>query len=212
MWALHVDEIPYPPRRDLVIKKIAELAKSGVIEGISAIEDYADRTNPYRIYIRLKRGEDPNVIENLLYKHSPLQETFSVNAIALVDGKPETLTLKRQLECYRDYRIEVIRRRTRFLLDRAEARAHIVEGLLKALDVIDEIIKLIRASANPEAAQAGLMDKFGFSDKQADAILRMTLSRLTDSSASSSRRNSRSSRRRSRTTTRSSARSARCST
>jgi DNA gyrase subunit A len=152
-WALHVEEIPYPPRRDIIIDKIAHLVRHGVIEDIAQIEDYADRTNPYRIYIRLKRGADPKVVENLLYKHTPLQETFSVNAIALVDGKPETLTLRRQLECYRDYRIEVIRRRTRFLLDKAEARAHIVEGLLKALDVIDQVIETIRSSDNPEQAQ-----------------------------------------------------------
>jgi len=178
-WALHVEEIPYPPRQDLVIKKIADLVKGGVIEGISRIEDYADRTNPYRIYIQLKRGEDPQVIENLLYKHTPLQETFSVNAIGLIDGRPETLTLKRQLQCYRDYRIEVIRRRTRFLLHKAEARAHIVEGLLKALDIIDQIIATIRSSDNPEVAHARLVDQFDFSEEQASAILRMTLARLT---------------------------------
>jgi len=178
-WALHVEEIPYPPRRDLIIDKIARLVRDGVIEGIANIEDYADRTNPYRIYIQLKKGEDPRVVENLLYKHTPLQETFGINAIALVDGKPETLTLKRQLECYRDYRIDVIRRRTRFLLAKAEARAHIVEGLLKALDIIDQVIDTIRNSPNPEVAEARLVDRFAFSDKQAQAILRMTLGRLT---------------------------------
>jgi DNA gyrase subunit A len=178
-WALHVDEIPYPPRRDLIISKIAQLVKDGVIDGIARIEDYGDRSNPYRIYIQLKRGEDPKVVENLLYKHSPLQETFAVNTIALVDGRPETLPLKALLQCYRDYRIEVVRRRTRFLLDRAEARAHIVEGLLKALEVIDEVIETIRGSDNPEIAQARLVDRFDFSIRQAEAILRMTLSRLT---------------------------------
>ncbi len=178
-WALHVEEIPYPPRRDLIIKKIAQLVKDGVIDGISRIEDYADRTNPYRIYIQLKRGEDPKIVENLLYKHTSLQETFGVNAIALVNGRPETLTLKRLLECYRDYRIVVIRRRTKFLLDKAEARAHIVEGLLKALDVIDEIIKTIRSSPNPEVAEHRLVESFEFTTLQAQAILRMTLSRLT---------------------------------
>jgi len=178
-WALHVEEIPYPPRRDLIIKKIAELKNAGVIEGIRRLEDYADRTNPYRIYIELKKGEDPRVVENLLFKHTPLQETFGINAIALVDGKPETLTLKRQLECYRDYRIEVVRRRTRFLLEKAEARAHIVEGLLKALDIIDQVIETIRSSPNPEVAGNRLVERFGFTDKQAEAILRMTLARLT---------------------------------
>ncbi|MHC4818268.1 MAG: DNA gyrase subunit A, partial [Planctomycetota bacterium] len=178
-WALHVDEIPYPPRRDLIISKIAQLVKDGVIDGVSRIEDYGDRSNPYRIYIQLKRGEDPRVVENLLYKHSPLQETFAVNTIALVNGRPETLSLKELLRCYRDYRIEVVRRRTRFLLDKAEARAHIVEGLLKALDVIDEVIETIRGSDNPEIAQARLVDRFDFSTRQAEAILRMTLGRLT---------------------------------
>ncbi len=178
-WALHVEEIPYPPRRDIIIKKIAQLAREGVIDGIRNIEDYADRTNPYRIYIQLKKGEDPRVVENLLYKHTSLQETFGINAIALVNGRPETLTLKRQLECYRDYRIEVIRRRTRFLLAKAEARAHIVEGLLKALDIIDEVIQTIRSSPNPEVAGQRLVEKFDFSEKQAEAILRMTLARLT---------------------------------
>ncbi|MHC4971944.1 MAG: DNA gyrase subunit A [Planctomycetota bacterium] len=178
-WALHVDEIPYPPRRDLIISKIAQLVKDGVIDGVSRIEDYGDRSNPYRIYIQLKRGEDPKVVENLLYKHSPLQETFAVNTIALVNGRPETLSLKDLLRCYRDYRIEVVRRRTRFLLDKAEARAHIVEGLLKALDVIDEVIETIRGSDNPEIAQARLVDRFDFTTRQAEAILRMTLSRLT---------------------------------
>jgi len=178
-WALHVDEIPYPPRRDLIISKIAQLVKDGVIDGIARIEDYGDRSNPYRIYIQIKRGEDPKVVENLLYKHSPLQETFAINTIALVDGRPETLSLKALLKCYRDYRIEVVRRRTRFLLDKAEARAHIVEGLLKALDVIDEVIETIRGSDNPEIAQARLVDRFEFSTLQAEAILRMTLGRLT---------------------------------
>ena len=98
----------------------------------------------------------------------------------LVDGKPETLTLKRMLECYRDYRVDVIRRRTRFLLDKAEARAHIVEGLLKALDIIDEVIQTIRQSPNPEVAEARLVEKFEFSNLQAQAILRMTLARLTN--------------------------------
>jgi DNA gyrase subunit A len=178
-WSLYVEEIPYPPRRDLIIEKIAQLVKSGTVDGIARIEDYADRTNPYRIYIQLKRGEDPQVVENLLYKHTPLQETFSVNAIALVDGKPEVLPLKHQLRCYRDYRIGVVRRRTRFLLDKAEARAHIVEGLLKALDVIDEVIATIRASEDTETAQRRLQERFAFTDKQAAAILRMTLARLT---------------------------------
>ncbi|HEX5137244.1 MAG TPA: DNA gyrase subunit A [Planctomycetota bacterium] len=178
-WVLTVEEIPYPPRRDLIIDRIAELVKEGVLPGISRIDDFADRTNPYRIQIQLKKGEDPKVTENLLYQHTPLQETFGVNAIALVNGRPETLGLKELLKNYRDYRIEVVRRRTRFLLAKAEARAHIVEGLLKALDIIDQVIDTIRKSESPEMAQARLVDRFQFTEKQADAILRMTLARLT---------------------------------
>jgi len=178
-YALTVEEIPYPPRRDLIIERIAELVKEGRIDGIARIEDYADRTNPYRIYLQLKKGEDPQVVENQLYKYTPLQETFGVHVIALVDGKPETLPLKDLLRCYRDYRVQVVRRRTKFLLDKAEARAHVVEGLRKALDAIDQVIAVIRASDNQEVAQARLVDRFGFSDRQAEAILRMTLARLT---------------------------------
>jgi len=178
-WVLTVEEIPYPPRRDLIIERIAELVKEGVLPGISRIDDFADRTNPYRIQIQLKKGEDPQVTENLLYQHTPLQETFGVNAIALVNGRPETLGLKELLRNYRDYRIEVVRRRTRFLLAKAEARAHIVEGLLKALDIIDQVIDTIRKSESPEMAQARLVDRFQFTEKQSEAILRMTLARLT---------------------------------
>ncbi|MCZ6786080.1 MAG: DNA gyrase subunit A [Planctomycetota bacterium] len=177
-WGLHVEEIPYPPRRDLIIERIAQLHKNKTIE-IADVQDYADRTNPYRIYIKLKAGEDPKVIENLLYRHTPLQETFGVNMIALVDGRPQSLPLLEFLRHYRDYRREVIIRRTRFLLGKAEARAHIVEGLLKALDIIDKVIETIRKSDNPEVAQARLVDRFEFTAKQAEAILRMTLARLT---------------------------------
>ncbi|MCZ6573270.1 MAG: DNA gyrase subunit A [Planctomycetota bacterium] len=178
-YALHVEDIPYPPRRDLIIERIAELVKAGTIDGIARIEDYADRTNPYRIYIQLKKGEDPGVVENQLYRYTPLQETFSINAIALVAGRPQTLPLKEMLRCYRDHRVDVIRRRTRFLLQKAEERAHIAEGLLKALDSIDEVIDLIRSSESPETARQGLVERFEFTETQADAILRMTLARLT---------------------------------
>jgi DNA gyrase subunit A len=177
--AILVEEIPYPPRRDLIIERIADLMKEGQLDAIARLEDYADRTNPYRIYIQLKKGEDPQVVLNQLYQFTPLQETFSVHAIALVDGRPETLPLEKFLRCYRDYRVQVVRRRTRFLLDKAEARAHIVEGLLKALDVIDQVIDTIRKSDNTEIAQARLVERFGFSERQAEAILRMTLGRLT---------------------------------
>jgi len=178
-WALHIDEIPYPPRRDLIIDRIASLVKEGTIEGIRAIEDYADRTNPYRIYLKLKVGEDPQVVENQLYKYTGLQDTFGVNCIALVNNRPQQLPLKEMLKHYRDYRQSVIIRRTQFLLNKAAARAHIVEGLLKALDIIDQVIETIRSSPNPEVAQHRLVERFGFSDKQSEAILRMTLARLT---------------------------------
>jgi DNA gyrase subunit A len=132
-----------------------------------------------RIEIEIRKGEDVDVILNQLYSMTQLQETFSVIMIALVHGRPQTLSLKQMLQAYIDHRKEVIRRRTRFLLEQAEKDAHILEGLVKALDIIDEIIALIKKSASPAVAQVGLVNEFGFSIPQADAILRMTLSKLT---------------------------------
>jgi DNA gyrase subunit A len=152
--------------------------KVGRLEGISDIRDESDKDG-LRLVVDLKRGEDPQIVLNQLYAHTPLQSTFSIINIGLVASRPETLGLVQLLELYRDHRIDVIRRRTRFLLDKAEKRAHIVEGLLKALDVIDEVIETIRQSPDVPTARDRLMERFELSEIQADAILAMRLQRLT---------------------------------
>jgi DNA gyrase subunit A len=174
-----IGEIPYNINKTNLIERIAELVKEEKITGISDVRDLSDKSG-MRIEIEVRKGEDVDVILNQLYQLTPLQETFSVIMIALVGGRPETLPLKRMLQAYVDHRKEVIRRRTRFLLEQAERDAHILEGLVKALDLIDEIIALIKASASPAVAQEGLVREFGFSQLQAEAILRMTLSKLTN--------------------------------
>ncbi len=173
-----IDEIPYNVNKASLIERVAELVKEDHITGISDIRDESDRTG-MRVVIECGKGEDENIILNQLYAMSSLQETFSIITIALVNGRPVTLNLRDLLQSYLDHRREVIRRRTRFLLEQAEREAHILEGLVKALDVIDEIIALIRASASPATAKAGLIEKWAFTEMQADAILRMTLARLT---------------------------------
>ncbi len=173
-----VTEIPYQVNLSVLVEKIAEVVKEGKIAGIANVDDHSNK-NGIRIDISLKAGEDSNVILNQLYKLTPLQSNFSVNNIALVKGRPETLNLKQMMECYRDHRFEVIRRRTAYLLAKAEARAHILEGLLKALDNIDRVIDLIRGSEDIPAARAGLIAEFALSEVQANAILEMRLSRLT---------------------------------
>ena len=173
-----ITEIPYNLNKTNLIERIAELVKEDAIGGISDVRDLSSRDG-MRIEIEIRKGEDVDVILNQLYAMTPLQETFSIIMIALVNGRPETLPLKKVLHHYLEHRKEVIRRRTRFLLEQAERDAHILEGLVKALDVIDEIIALIKRSASPAVAQKGLVDEFGFTVLQADAILRMTLSKLT---------------------------------
>ncbi|MBN2711001.1 MAG: DNA gyrase subunit A [Planctomycetes bacterium] len=173
-----VTEIPYMTNKATIITKIASLVKEGQIDGISNIHDYSNR-NGIKISIEVKQNEDPNVVLNQLYKRTPLQSTFSVNTIALVNGRPETLNIKEILEHYRDHRIDVIRRRTLFLLNKAEARAHILEGLLKALDNIDRVIEIIRGSQEVSEARDKLMSEFALSHVQAQAILDMRLARLT---------------------------------
>ncbi len=173
-----VKEIPYQVNLGTMVEKIADVVKEGRIDGIANIHDYSNKDG-IRIVIELKQGEDSNVILNQLYKLTPLQSNFSVNNIALVKGRPETLTLKQMMECYRDHRFEVIRRRTVYLLNKAEARAHILEGLLKALDNIDKVINIIRNSADIPTARAALIAAFELSEVQANAILEMRLSRLT---------------------------------
>jgi DNA gyrase subunit A len=173
-----VDEIPYQVNKADMIKKTAELVNDKKIEGISEIRDESDR-NGMRIVYELKRDSIPNVVLNKLFKYTALQTSFSVNNIALVKGRPEMLNLKQMIECFVEHRHEVIVRRTEFELRKAQERAHILEGLIIALDNIDEVIKLIRASKTPEEARNGLMERFELSELQSRAILDMRLQKLT---------------------------------
>ena len=173
-----VTEIPYMVNKAALITKIAELVHDKKLEGISDIRDESDR-NGMRIVIELKRDVNAAVVLNYLYKHTQMQDAFGAIMLALVDGEPKVLTLKEMLYHYLQHQKEVITRRTRYDLDKAEARAHILEGLLIALDNIDEIVKIIRSSANSGEAKVQLMERFGLTDKQAQAILDMRLARLT---------------------------------
>jgi DNA gyrase subunit A len=173
-----ITEIPYLVDKSTLLQKMAALVRGKTIEDISNIRDESGRDG-MRIVIELKRGAQQEVVLNQLFTHSMLQFSFGVNAIAIVKGRPETLTLKQQLEHYVAHRHEVILRRTRFDLGKAEARAHVLQGLRIALDNIDAIIQLIRASASPEQARGLLMEEFTLSEIQANAILAMALQRLT---------------------------------
>ena len=173
-----VTEIPYMVNKAALITKIAELVHDKKLEGISDIRDESDRVG-MRIVIELKRDVNAAVVLNYLYKHTQMQDAFGAIMLALVDGEPKVLTLKEMLYHYLQHQKEVITRRTRYDLDKAEARAHILEGLLIALDNIDEIVKIIRSSANSGEAKVQLMERFGLTDKQAQAILDMRLARLT---------------------------------
>jgi DNA gyrase subunit A len=174
-----VSALPYQASPKSILEKIAELVNSRELEGIRSLDDLSagDTT---RLVIGLKRDANPNVVLNNLYKHTALQTSFGVNMVALVDGVPRTLNLAQALHAYIDHQVDVIRRRSEFRLKKARDRAHIVEGLLKALDMIDAIIALIRASDDRAAARVGLMAApFEFTEVQANHILDMTLSRLT---------------------------------
>jgi len=173
-----VTEIPYQVNKSDMIKRTADLVNEKKLEGISEIRDESDR-HGMRIVYDIKRDGNASIVLNNLYKHTALQTSFSVNNIALVQGRPMMLNLKDMILHFVDHRHEVVVRRTKFELAEAEKRAHILEGLLIALDHLDEVIKLIRASATPDDARVGLMEKFGLSDIQARAILDMTLRRLT---------------------------------
>lgn len=173
-----VTEIPYQVNKARLIENMADLVKDKKINGISDLRDESDREG-MRIVIEIKRDANANIVLNQLYKHTRLQDTFGINMLALVDNKPETLNLKQILEHYVTFQKEVIRRRTQFDLDKALARAHILEGLIIALDHIDEVIRLIRSSKTTQEAKQGLMDNFSLSEKQAQAILDMRLQRLT---------------------------------
>ena len=176
--AVVIREIPYALNKSNLVEKIAALVNDRRIEGVSDLRDESDRRG-IRIVLDLKRGTIPDLVINALYKFTPLETSYGINMLAVVDNKPQLLNLKSALTCFLEHRREVVIRRTRFDLDKAEARAHIVEGLLKALDVIDEIVALIKASATPAEAKSGLMGRFGFSDIQAQSILDMRLQRLT---------------------------------
>jgi DNA gyrase subunit A len=177
--AIIVTEIPYQVNKARLIEKIAELVQNKRLEGISDIRDESDRDG-MRIVIELKRGEQATILLNKLYKLTPMQTTFGVINLAIVSGQPKVLPLMELLGYFIEHRIDVVRRRTQFLLRQAEERAHILEGLQKALDHIDEVIKLIRAAKTPSEARDGLMATFEFSDRQAKAILEMQLQRLTN--------------------------------
>ena len=173
-----VTEIPYMVNKAALVTKIAELVHDKRLEGISDIRDESDREG-MRIVIELKRDVNAAVVLNYLYKHTQMQDVFGAIMLALVDGEPKVLTLREMLYHYLEHQKDVITRRTRYDLDKAEARAHLLEGLLIALDNIDEVVRIIRSSANTGVAKAQLMERFGLSDKQAQAILDMRLARLT---------------------------------
>lgn len=173
-----VSEIPYAVNKSELIKKIADLVEEKRLEGISNINDESDRAG-MRIVIEIKRDANASAILNKLFKMTDLQSSFSVNNIALVNGRPQTLNLKQLLEAFVDHRHEVVIRRTRFDLAKAEERAHILEGLIIASDHIDEVVKLIRSSRTREEAKTRLMERFSLSEKQAQAIVDMRLGQLT---------------------------------
>ena len=173
-----VTEIPYMVNKSVLVAKIAELVHDKRLEGISDIRDESDREG-MRIVIELKRDVNSAVVLNYLYKHTQMQEAFGAIMLALVDGEPKILSLHQMLYHYLEHQKDVIVRRTRYDLDKAEARAHILEGLLIALDNIDEIVRIIRNSPNTAEAKTQLMERFALSDKQAQAILDMRLARLT---------------------------------
>jgi DNA gyrase subunit A len=173
-----ISEIPYQVNKATLIADIAALVRDKRIEGISDLRDESDRDG-MRIVIELKRGELPDVVLNNLYKHTKLQTSFGITLLAIVAGRPRVLSLLEIVEHFIEFRREVVRRRTEFELRKAEARAHILEGLKIALDQLDAVIALIRGSKNPVEARAGLVERFGLSTLQAQAILDMQLQRLT---------------------------------
>ncbi len=174
-----VTEIPYMVNKREMIEKIAQLSDEKKVEGISYINDESSRGET-RVVIRLKQGTNSGVVLNLLYKYSPLQSSFSFNNVALVNGRPRTLSLKEIIGHFVEFRHEVVVRRTRFELDKALKRAHILEGLLKAMDIIDEIVHIIRyETKNRDDAKQMLQDRYGFTEPQSAAIIALTLGQLT---------------------------------
>jgi DNA gyrase subunit A len=179
--AIVVSELPYGVKKggdEGVIKKIADLVNEKVIPEVHDVKDLSDKSG-MRVQIELKRDAVPQVVQNKIFKHTSLQTTFGYNAVALVDGVPRTLPLRDLLQHYLDFQREVVTRRSKFELRKAEARAHVLQGYLTALDNLDAVISLIRASADPDAARTGLMATFDLSEIQAQAILDLRLQRLT---------------------------------
>src|SRR5690625_4699203 len=177
-YSIVVTEIPYQVNKTSLIQTTASLVRNKKIEDISGLRDESDRQG-MRIVFELKRGAIPELVLNQLYKFTQLQATFAVNNVAIVERSPRLLSLKQTMEYFLDHRSEVVRRRTEFELRKALERAHILEGYLKALDHLDEVIALIRASADGPEAKKGLIETFGMSDIQAQAVLDMRLQRLT---------------------------------
>ncbi len=173
-----VTELPYAVNKSALIERIADLVRDGKITGITDIHDESDRRG-MRIVIDVNKNDDPRQVLSALYKHTAMRTSFGVIMLALVNGEPRILPLRRMLQVFIEHRLVVIKRRSEFDLDEAQRRAHILEGLVKALDIIDEIIKLIRTSRDTDAARRGLIQRFQFSEVQAQAILDMPLRRLT---------------------------------
>ena len=176
--AIIITEIPYQVNKSRLLQRIAETVKEKLIDGITALEDHSSMKG-MKVVVELRRDVNPNVILNQLFKHTQLQTTFGVNNLALDHGQPKVLNLKEILQCYLNHQIEVLTRRVKFDLDKAEARAHIVEGLLIAQASIDEVIEVIKKSKDPDTALQGLLSKFKLTEIQAKAILVMQLQRIT---------------------------------
>src|SRR5512147_2711424 len=172
-----VTELPYMVNKSSLIERIADLAREGYLEGLSDLRDESDR-HGMRIVLEMTKNADPEVILRELYKRTPMQTTFSINLLALVDGEPRTLTLKQALRVYIEHRLTVIKRRAEFDLERAKARAHILEGYMVALKNLDEVISLIRSASDVDAARSRLMKRYKLTELQATAILDMQLRRL----------------------------------
>jgi len=179
LQSIVIREIPYGVNLSVLVAKIAELVNDHKIDGVSDVRDLSNGKHGIRVEIDLKRGVMPELVINALHKYTPLESSYGITMLAVLDNKPQLFNLKSALTCFLEHRREVIIRRTRFDLDKAQARAHIVEGLLKALDIIDEIVALIKGSATPAEAKSGLVDRYGFTEIQAQSILDMRLQRLT---------------------------------
>ena len=173
-----VTEIPYMVNKKEMLEKIGQMVDDKKIEGITYMNDETSREG-VRVIFRVKQGSNSNVVLNTLFKYTPLQSSFAINNVALVKGRPRTLSLKEIIKVFVDFRHDVVVRRTRFELDKAKKRAHILEGLIRAIDVIDRIIAIVRSSKSVEEAKNGLIEEFGFSDLQAQAIVEMKIRQLT---------------------------------